>query len=406
MPDPSEFRKSRYLSRVGPAATITITEAARALRATGRDVISLSIGEPDFPTPEHVTEAAARMARAGETTYPPVPGLPELRAAVAEKFRRENGLEVTPEQVIVSTGAKQVLANALVATLDPGDEVVIPAPFWVSYAQLVEMTGATPVPVPTAEADGFRLTPGALEAAITPRTRWLILNSPSNPSGAVYGADDLAALAEVLRRQRHVWVISDDIYEHLIYSEAGFATLAAVAPDLADRVLTVNGVSKAYAMTGWRIGYAAGPLPLIRAMALFQGQVTSGASRIGQWAAHAALTGPQDLIAERRAAYRARRDLVVGRLNAIPGLSCAVPDGAFYVYPSIAGLIGRRTPGGRVIDSDEAFCLALLEEAGVATVHGAAFGQSPFFRISYAAPESQLIAAMDRLAAFCGALDG
>jgi aspartate aminotransferase len=400
----TQFRKSTALSRIQPAATIAITQKARDLRAQGRDVISLSIGEPDFDTPDHVKAAAAEAVTKGETKYTPIPGIPQLREAIAAKFARENGLEYAPSQTIVCTGGKQVIANALMATLDPGDEVIVPAPYWVSYTQQVEMTGAVPVVVATRAEDGFLMTPAALEAAITDKTRWLILNSPSNPSGAVYGAGDLHALAEVLERHPQVWVLSDDIYEHLIYGNVPFATMAAAAPAMKDRTLTMNGVSKAYAMTGWRIGYAAGPQALIDAMALVQGQFTSGAARPSQWAAHAALTGPQDAIETQRAAFNRRRDLVVARLNAIPGMTCPTPPGAFYVFPSCAAFLGKVTLGGRRIDTDEDFCMALLEEGGVATVHGAAFGQSPYFRVSYAASEAELAAAVDRIEAFCDAL--
>ncbi len=400
----TQFRKSAALSRIQPAATIAITQKARDLRAKGHDIISLSIGEPDFDTPDHVKTAAAEAVARGETKYTPIPGIPELRQAIADKFARENGLDYAPGQVIVSTGGKQVIANALLATLDAGDEVVIPAPYWVSYTQMVEMTGAVPVVVATTAEDGFVMTPAALEAAITDKTRWLILNSPSNPSGAVYSATDLRALAEVLERHPHVWVLSDDMYEHLIYGGTPFATMAAAAPEMKDRTLTMNGVSKAYAMTGWRIGYAAGPQPLIDAMALMQGQLTSGAARPCQWAAHAALTGPQDALEAQRTVYQTRRDLVVARLNAIPGMDCPTPPGAFYVFPSCAAFLGKATPSGTRLNTDEDFCLALLEEGGVATVHGAAFGQSPYFRVSYAASEAELSEAMNRIKAFCAAL--
>ncbi|PVA10498.1 aspartate aminotransferase [Pelagivirga sediminicola] len=400
----STFRKSAALSRIQPAATIAITQKARDLRAEGHDIISLSIGEPDFDTPDHVKAAAAEAMARGETKYPPINGIPELRRAIADKFARENGLDYAPSQTIVSTGGKQVIANALLATLDAGDEVVIPAPYWVSYTQMVEMTGAVPVVVQTEAEDGFLLTPAALEAAITPKTRWLILNSPSNPTGAVYSADDLRALAGVLERHPNVWVLSDDMYEHLIYGGTPFATMAAATPAMKDRTLTMNGVSKAYAMTGWRIGYAAGPQPLIDAMALAQGQVTSGAAQPSQWAALAALTGPQDALELQRAAFEQRRDLVVARLNAIPGMDCPTPPGAFYVFPSCAAFLGRTTPGGKRLETDEDFCMALMEEGGVATVHGAAFGQSPFFRVSYAASEAELTEATGRIAAFCAAL--
>ncbi|WP_281968645.1 pyridoxal phosphate-dependent aminotransferase [Roseovarius nanhaiticus] len=400
----TQFRKSTALSRIQPAATIAITQKARDLRGQGHDIISLSIGEPDFDTPDHVKTAAAEAVARGETKYTPIPGIPQLREAIAEKFKRENGLDYAPSQTIVCTGGKQVIANALLATLNPGDEVIVPAPYWVSYTQQVEMTGAVPVVVPTREEDGFLLTPAALEAAITEKTRWLILNSPSNPSGAVYSAEDLRGLADVLERHTDVWVLSDDMYEHLIYGGVPFATMAAAAPAMKDRTLTMNGVSKAYAMTGWRIGYAAGPQALIDAMALVQGQLTSGAARPCQWAAHAALTGPQDAIASQRAAFEKRRDLVVQRLNAIPGMTCPTPPGAFYVFPSCEAYLGKTTPKGRKIATDEDFVMALLEEGGVACVHGAAFGQSPYFRVSYAASEAELTQAMDRIEAFCSTL--
>ncbi|SEL11401.1 aspartate aminotransferase [Roseovarius nanhaiticus] len=400
----TQFRKSTALSRIQPAATIAITQKARDLRGQGHDIISLSIGEPDFDTPDHVKTAAAEAVARGETKYTPIPGIPQLREAIAEKFKRENGLDYAPSQTIVCTGGKQVIANALLATLNPGDEVIVPAPYWVSYTQQVEMTGAVPVVVPTREEDGFLLTPAALEAAITEKTRWLILNSPSNPSGAVYSAEDLRGLADVLERHTDVWVLSDDMYEHLIYGGVPFATMAAAAPAMKDRTLTMNGVSKAYAMTGWRIGYAAGPQALIDAMALVQGQLTSGAARPCQWAAHAALTGPQDAIARQRDAFKRRRDLVVQRLNAIPGMTCPTPPGAFYVFPSCEAYLGKTTPKGRKIDTDENFVMALLEEGGVACVHGAAFGQSPYFRVSYAASEAELTQAMDRIEAFCSTL--
>lgn len=398
------FRKSSALARIQPSATIAITQKARDMRAAGRDVISLSIGEPDFDTPDHIKTASASKVAEGETKYPPVPGIPALREAIAAKFQRENRLDYSPSQIIVSSGGKQVIANALLSTLDPGDEVIIPAPYWVSYTQLVVLAGATPVIVPTSEAHGFLMTPAALEAAITKKTRWVMLNSPSNPSGAVYSADALRGLAYVLDRHPHVWVLTDDIYEHLVYGDTGFATMAAVAPALKDRILTMNGVSKAYAMTGWRIGYAGGPETLIKAMSLMQSQLTGGASQASQWAAHAALSGPQGVLDERRAVFQQRRDLVLTRLRKIPGITCATPPGAFYVYPSCASFIGKTTPLGRQIATDEDFCMALLEEGGVATVHGGAFGASPHLRISYAASETELTIAIDRLEQFCGNL--
>jgi aspartate aminotransferase len=390
--------------RLKPSATNTTSQRARDLRAAGRDVIALSAGEPDFDTPAHVLEAARAAMAAGHTKYAPVAGIPALKAAVRAKFEAENGLRYADSEVMVSTGGKQVIANAMLATIDPGDEVVIPAPYWVSYPELVSFCGGRPVVVQAGAESGFLLTAEALEAAITPRTKWLVLNSPCNPSGAVYGRAALARIAAVLERHPQVMVLSDDIYEHLIYSGAPFATLAEVAPTLRHRVLTMNGVSKAYAMTGWRIGYCGGPDWLIKAMSKIQGQTTSGANSIAQWAAEAALSGPQDFLATRRESFRARRDLVVGLLRAAPGLACLVPDGAFYVYPSCAGTFGRVTAAGRRIDSDRDFSEALLEEADVAVVYGAAFGLPGHFRVSYAAAEPQLREACARIARFCAGL--
>lgn len=392
--------RADFLSRVQPSATIAITQLARELRAAGRDVISLSIGQPDFDTPDNVKAAAADAMARGETTYPPVGGLPELKSAIAEKFRRENGLNFDDKQIIVSAGGKQVLAIALQATLNPGDEVIIPAPFWVSYPQLVSLCGATAVSVPTAQADGFRLRPEALEAAITERTKWLILNSPGNPTGAAYDADSLRALADVVAAHPNLWVLSDDIYEHLLYDGLAFANFANVAPELRDRTLTMNGVSKAYAMTGWRIGYAGGPVTLIKDMELLQGQLTGGACRISQWAAVEALNGPQGLLAARRDQFDRRRRLVVEALNAVRGIDCLMPEGAFYVFPSCSGFFGGTSEGGREIKTDEDFCMALLDEQGVATVHGSAFGAAGSFRISYAASDALLQEACRRISAF------
>lgn len=395
---------SAALGRIRPSPTVAITGRALDLRAGGRDIIALSAGEPDFATPEHIREAAKAAIDAGHTRYTAVDGMAALKRAVAAKFQRENGLSYSEAQISVGTGGKQVLFNALMATLDPGDEVVIPAPYWVSYPDIVRLADATPVVVPTSPQNGFRLRPEALEAAITPRTKWLILNSPSNPTGAALSQDDLAALAAVLERHPQVWVLADDIYEHLTYDGFVFATIARVAPALQDRTLIVNGVSKAYAMTGWRLGYGAGPVELIRAMARLQSQSTSNPSTISQWAALAALEGPQDFLPGFRATFQRRRDLVVAALNAIPGISCPVPQGAFYVYPDISGLMGRRSAGGRVIATDEDFVTALLEEAGVAVVFGAAFGLSPHFRISYAASDDMLREACNRIAGFCAGL--
>jgi len=395
---------SAALGRIRPSPTVAITSRALELRAAGRDIIALSAGEPDFDTPDHIRTAAKAAIDAGHTRYTAVDGMAGLKRAIAGKFARENGLDYAPHEISVGTGGKQVIFNALLATLDPGDEVVIPAPYWVSYPDMVRLAGATPVIVPTAVADGFRLLPRALEAAITPRTKWLILNSPSNPSGAALDAADLAALAEVLERHPRVRVLSDDIYEHLTHDGFAFATIAQVAPALKPRTLVVNGVSKAYAMTGWRLGYGAGPGELIRAMAVIQSQSTSNPSTISQWAALAALEGPQDFLPGFRAAFTRRRDLVAGLLNAIPGIRCPVPPGAFYVYPDISGLIGRTSAGGRHIATDEDFATALLEETGVAVVFGAAFGLSPHFRISYAAGDETLRAACARIAGFCEGL--
>ena len=392
---------SAALARIKPSPTIAVTARALELKGEGRDIISLSAGEPDFDTPAHIREAAKAAIDRGETRYTAPEGMPALRQAIVEKFARENGLSYGADQVIVSTGGKQVLYNALMATVNPGDEVIVPAPYWVSYPDMVRLAGGTAVIVPTAIEDGFRMRPEALAAAITPRTKWLILNSPSNPTGAGYDAGALRALTEVLLAHPQVWVLTDDIYEHVVYAPFRFATPAAVEPRLMDRTLTVNGVSKAYAMTGWRIGYAAGPKPLVKAMTTIQSQSTTNACSISQWAALAALTGPQDYIGEASVAFRRRRDMVVARLNAIEGLACPVPEGAFYVYPSMAGLIGRRAPSGEVIDSDETFARALLAAEGVAVVFGAAFGGSPNFRISYAAADAVLAEACERIARFC-----
>lgn len=395
---------SAALGRVKPSPTIAMTTRAMEMRAAGRDVIGLSAGEPDFDTPDHIREAAIRAIREGRTRYTAVDGIPELKQAICAKFARENGLDYAPSQISVGTGGKQVIYNALMATLNPGDEVIIPAPYWVSYPDMVLLAGGTPVPVTAGPEQGFRLMPEQLEAAITPRTKWLILCSPSNPTGAGYDAAHLRALADVLLRHPHVRVLSDDIYEHLVFDGFRFATIAQVEPRLKDRTLTVNGVSKAYAMTGWRIGYAAGPEELIRAMARIQSQSTSNPCSISQWAAVAALTGPQDFLEPNRALFQRRRDLVVGLLNQAPGIACPRPQGAFYVYPSIADCIGAVSRGGRQIDSDSAFAEALLEETGVAVVPGEAFGLSPAFRVSYATGEDQLREACLRIRSFCEGL--
>ena len=394
---------SAALGRVKPSPTIAITQAARDMAAAGRDVISLSAGEPDFDTPEHVREAAADAIAQGRTRYTAPDGIPELKRAVAAKFARDNDLSHAPAEISVGTGGKQVIWNALVATLDPGAEVVIPAPYWVSYPDMVRLAGGEPVIVPTRAEEGYLMTPEALGAAITPRTRWLVLNSPSNPTGAVYDEAGLRALTDVLMEHPQVHVMSDDIYEPIRYG-VPFHTAAQVEPRLRDRALTVNGVSKAYAMTGWRIGYAAGPEPLVAAMRKVQSQTTSCPCSVSQWAAVAALEGPQEVVAERTEAFRRRRDAVVAALDACPGLRCPLPDGAFYAYPSIEGCIGATSRGGARIADDEAFVAALLEEEGVAVVHGAAFGASPAFRVSYAASDAALEEATARIRRFCEGL--
>ncbi|RVU16439.1 pyridoxal phosphate-dependent aminotransferase [Methylobacterium oryzihabitans] len=392
------------LSRVKPSATIMMTQKARDLKAQGRDVISLSVGEPDFDTPAHIKQAAVEAIQRGETKYPPVSGIVPLREAIAKKFKRENGLDYKPSQTIVGTGGKQVIYNALLATLNPGDEVVIPRPYWVSYPEMVGLCGGTAVFADTTMEQNFKLQAEELERAITPKTKWVILNSPSNPTGGAYSRAEMKTLTDVLVRHPHVWVLTDDMYEHLVYGDFEFVTPAQVEPALYDRTLTMNGVSKSYAMTGWRIGYAAGPEPLIKAMDFVQGQQTSGAATISQWAAVAALDGPQDHLAEFRSAFQVRRDLVVSMLNQTKGLKCPTPEGAFYVYPSCADLIGRRTPEGKVIETDEDFVLGLLEAEGVAAVHGSAFGLGPNLRISYATSNKALEEACTRIQRFCGSL--
>ena len=392
------------LSRVKPSATIAVTQKARDLKAKGRDVISLGAGEPDFDTPDNVKNAAVEAIRRGETKYPPVSGIAPLREAIAAKFKRENNLDYKPEQTIVGTGGKQILFNAFMATLNPGDEVVIPTPYWVSYPEMVAICGGTAVFAPTTIDNGFKLTAEALEKAITPKTKWLVMNSPSNPSGAAYSEAELKALAAVLLRHPQVWTLTDDMYEHLTYGDFVFKTIAEVEPNLYERTLTMNGVSKAYAMTGWRIGYAAGDVKLIKAMDMIQGQQTSGACTIAQWASVEALNGPQDFIAKNKAIFQGRRDLVVSMLNQARGITCPSPQGAFYVYPSCAGLIGKKTPGGKVIDNDETFSSELLEAEGVAVVFGTAFGLGPNFRISYDTSEELLEEACTRIQRFTGSL--
>ncbi|HEY8065039.1 MAG TPA: pyridoxal phosphate-dependent aminotransferase [Methylosinus sp.] len=392
------------LSRVKPSATIAVTQKARDLKAQGREVISLSVGEPDFDTPTHICDAAVEAIRRGETRYPPVLGIPQLREAVAKKFKRENGLDYKATDVIVASGGKHILFNAFLATINPGDEVIVPAPYWVSYPEMVAICGGTNVFVDTTMEHGFKLQAEDLERAITPRTKWLVLNSPSNPSGAAYTHDELKQVAEVLLRHPQVHILTDDIYEHLVYGDFKFATIAQVEPGLFDRTLTMNGVSKAYAMTGWRIGFAAGPAALIKAMDMLQGQQTSGACSIAQWAAVAALEGPQDHLAVFRKAFQERRDLVVSMLGQAKYLQCPSPEGAFYVFPSCKEAIGRKTPEGKVIESDVDFVTALLEAEGVAVVQGSAFGTGPNFRVSYAASNATLEDACSKIQRFCASL--
>ena len=395
---------SDTLSRVKPSPTIAVSNLAAELKAQGKDVIGLGAGEPDFDTPQNIKDAAKAAIDAGKTKYTAVDGIPELKQAICAKLQRDNGLAYTPAQVSVGTGGKQILYNALMATLNPGDEVIIPAPYWVSYPDMVLLAGGEPVFVEGPSQNGYKITPADLEAAITPKTKWFIFNSPSNPTGAGYTADELKGLTDVLMRHPHVWVMTDDMYEHLVYDDYVFATPAQVEPGLYDRTLTCNGVSKAYAMTGWRIGYAAGPEELIKAMRKIQSQSTSNPCSVSQWAAVEALNGPQDYIATNNEMFKRRRDLVVGMLSEIEGVTCPVPEGAFYVYPTITGLIGKTTPAGVVIDTDETFAKALLEDTGVAVVFGGAFGLSPAFRISYATSDENLHEACTRIQRFCAAL--
>jgi aspartate aminotransferase len=392
------------LNRIQPSPTIAVTAKARDLKAAGRDVIGLGAGEPDFDTPDNIKEAAIAAIRRGETKYTAVEGIPELRDAIAKKFKRENNLDYKPSQTFVSPGGKSIIYNALLATLNPGDEVIVPAPYWVSYPDIVLLGGAKPVIVECTLADGFRLTPEALEKAITPKTKWLIFNQPSNPTGACYTRVQLKALTDVLMKHPQVWILTDDMYEHLVYGGFKFATVAEVEPGLYERTLTMNGVSKAYAMTGWRIGYCAGPELLIKAMAKLQSQSATNASSISQWAAVEALNGPQDFIPKFQKIFEERRDLVVSMLNQASGVECPKPEGAFYVYPSIKKLIGKKTEKGKVIASDEDFAGELLEAEGVAVVHGAAFGLSPFFRISYATSNKALEEACKRIQRFTASL--
>jgi len=392
------------IGRIKPSPTIAISNLAKELKAQGRDIIALSAGEPDFDTPDNIKQAAIRAIERGETKYTIVDGIPELKAAICKKFKRENGLDYKPSQVSVGTGGKQVLFNALVATLNPGDEVIIPAPYWVSYPDIVLFAGAKPVAVETRLEDGFKMKPAALERAITPKTKWLIFNSPSNPTGAAYTRAELKALTDVLVKHPQVWVLSDDMYEHLVYDDFEFTTPAQVEPKLYERTLTLNGMSKAYCMTGWRLGYAAGPEMLIKAMGTLQSQSTTNPSSITQWAGVEALEGPQDFIAEHNKAFKERRDLVVSMLNQAKGITCAKPEGAFYVFPFCRGAIGKTAPSGKKIASDAEFVTELLAAEGVAVVHGAAFGLGPAFRISYATAIKDLEEACGRIQRFCGAL--
>ena len=394
---------SDTLTRVKPSPTIAVTTLAAELRAQGRDVIGLGAGEPDFDTPENIRAAGIRAIEAGKTRYTAVDGIPELKRAVADKFRRDNALDYAPEQVTVTSGGKYLVYAAMLTTLNPGDEVVIPAPYWVSYPDIVRMCGGKPVIAETTPEEGYVLSPEKLEAAITPRTRWVILNSPSNPTGVVYGPEATRALGEVLARHPHVWVLTDDMYEHVIY-DAEFATIASVCPELKDRTLTMNGASKAYAMTGWRIGYGAGPAALVKAIGKVLSQTTSNPCSISQWATVAALNGDDGFLEERNDAFRARRDAVQKALDETPGLSCLLPEGAFYLYPSCAGAIGKTTPDGQLIEDDLDFCAALLEAEAVAVVPGTAFGSGPAFRVSYATDMATLEEACARITRFCASL--
>jgi aspartate aminotransferase len=392
---------SDSLARVKPSPTIAVSTKARELKAAGRDVIGLGAGEPDFDTPENIKDAAIAAINAGDTKYTAPDGTPALKQAICAKFKRDNGLDYEVNQITVGTGGKQVLINALMATMNPGDEVVIPAPYWVSYPDMVLLAGGEPVIAMATEANSYKLTPDALEAAITPKTKWFIFNSPSNPTGAGYTRDELKALTDVLMRHPHVWVMTDDMYEHLVYDDFEFCTPAEVEPALYERTLTCNGVSKAYAMTGWRIGYAGGPVALIKAMGKIQSQTTSNPCSISQAAAVEALNGTQDFIATNNETFKRRRNLAVAMLNEAEGITCPTPEGAFYVYPSVAGCIGKTSKAGTLIENDEVFATALLEETGVAVVFGAAFGLSPCFRVSYATSDAALVEACGRIQAFC-----
>ncbi len=392
------------LLAVKPSATLAVTTKAKELKAQGVDVIDLGVGEPDFPTPKHICDAAKAALDRGETKYVPVAGTLAFRQAICDKLKRENGLDYTPDQITVNCGGKGTLFNIIMATVNPDDEVVIPAPYWVSYPDMVRIAQGTPVFVTGKEETGFKITPEDLEKAITPKTKWFILNSPSNPSGAAYTVEELRALAEVLKKHPHVWIISDEIYEHIVYDGFKSHSIAAVAPELKDRTMTVNGLAKSYSMTGWRVGYAAGPVEVIKAANKIQSQSTSHAVSFCQSAGVVALNSPLDFLKERNDIFKARRDMVVAKLNAIDGVSCRVPEGAFYLYPSIAGCIGKKTPAGKVIENDTDFVTALLETEGVAVVPGVAFGLSPYFRLSYATSTELLEKACDRIKKFCDSL--
>jgi aspartate aminotransferase len=395
---------AQALGRIKPSPTLAMTQKSRELKAAGRDVIGLAAGEPDFDTPDNIKEAAIAAIRRGETKYTNIEGIAELRAAIAQKFKRENNVDYTPAQCFVSPGGKSIIYNAMMATVNPGDEVIVVAPYWVSYPDIVLLAGGTPVSIETRLEDGFRLTPDALARAITPKTKWIIFNQPSNPTGACYTREQLKALTDVLMKHPNVWILTDDMYEHLVYGGFKFHTVVEVEPGLYERTLTMNGVSKAYAMTGWRIGYCAGPLPLIAAMAKLQSQSATNATSISQWASVEALNGPQDFIPKFQKIFEGRRDLVVSMLNQSSCIECPVPEGAFYVYPSIRKMIGLKTQSGTTIRTDEDFANSLLESEGVAVVHGAAFGLSPFFRISYATSNAVLEDACGRIQRFCGNL--
>ncbi|MBL4720386.1 MAG: pyridoxal phosphate-dependent aminotransferase [Alphaproteobacteria bacterium] len=395
---------AQRLGRISPSPTMAVTKLAGEMKAAGKDIIGLAVGEPDFDTPQHIRDAAVQAMAEGKTRYSPFSGLPELRVAVAEKFKRENNLNYTPSQIAIGSGGKQIIFNAFTATIDEGDEIIVPAPYWVSYPDIAALNGGVPVFIDCLQENSFKLSPADLEAAITPKTKWLVLNSPSNPTGAAYTADELKALGEVLLRHPHVWVFTDDIYEHIVYDDFKFATIAEVVPELFDRTLTLNGVSKSFCMTGWRIGFAGGPVELIDAINMVTSQSTSCASTISQWAAVAALNGNQDHIEQNNKIFKERRDLVVSMMNQANGITCTRPEGAYYVYPSIEGCIGKTTPDGDVIKTDGDFVKYLLASEGVAAVHGEAFGLSPHFRISYAAATEVMEEACRRIQRACAAL--